>query len=335
MKPLRFTDRFKTLYHVAVRLAEASGADAVLLLLEGPADWPRLKKLSGEGKLLVAVDTPEQLEGARAAGLEVVALDMADSPVHDRITQALLEAVADDMLQPGSAVVALYSGFEAQMMDSISVIDLGDHLDRLTGRDLRQLETRVPLDTLKLVVDLAVEIGREGREGKPVGTMLVVGDTRRVLASSRPAGFDPVRGYNRKERNLSDPRVREGLKEIAQMDGAFVVSADGTVEASCRYLDASAGTITLSKGLGARHWAAAAISRATKAVAVTVSESNGTVRIFQNGEVMLRIEPIHRRPMVWKEFEYEFPALESRAKAKPDSGRALKAKPEAGKAAKE
>lgn len=320
MKPLRFTDRFKILYNVAVRLAEASEADAVLLLLDGAADWPRLKNLVGEGKLLVAVETPEDLEGARAAGLEGVALDMADSPVRDRITQALLEAVADDMLRPGSVVVALYSGFEAQMMDSISVIDLGDHLDRLTGRDLRQLETRVPLDTLKQVVDLAVEIGREGREGKPVGTMFVVGDTRHVLASSRPAGFDPVRGYNRKERNLSDPRVREGLKEIAQMDGAFVVSADGTVEASCRYLDASVGTITLSKGLGARHWAAAAISRATKAVAVTVSESNGTVRIFQNGEVMLRIEPIHRRPMVWKESEYEPPTAESRAKPKPDGG---------------
>ena len=62
--------------------------------------------------------------------------------------------------------------------------------------------------------------------------------------------------------------------------------------------------MTLSKGLGARHWAAAAISRATKAVAVAVSESNGTVRVFQDGEVVLRIEPF-RRPMKWKDLEYE------------------------------
>ena len=141
-----------------------------------------------------------------------------------------------------------------------------------------------------------------------MGTLFVVGDSRKVLASSRPAGFDPVRGYSRKERNLDDPRVREGIKEIAQMDGAIVVSADGVVEASCRYLDCSAADVTLSKGLGARHWAAAAISRATNAVAVTVSQSNGTVRIFQNGEVVLRIEPYLRRPMVWREFEYEPPA---------------------------
>src|SRR5208283_4267759 len=134
------------------------------------------------------------------------------SPVYEKLTQAVLEAVADDLLAPGSSVVALYSGFDAETIDSLSVINLDEHLNRLTGRDLRQLETRVPLDTLKLVVDLAVEIGREGREGKPVGALLVVGDSRKVLAMSRPAGFDPVKGYSRKERNLSDPRVREGIK---------------------------------------------------------------------------------------------------------------------------
>ena len=103
-------------------------------------------------------------------------------------------------------------------------------------------------------------------------------------------GFDPVKGYSRKERNLNDPRVREGIKEIAQMDGAIIVLPDGTVEATCRY-HRSAADVTLSKGLGARHWAAAAISRATNAVAITVSQSNGTVRIFQDGETVLRIEP--------------------------------------------
>jgi diadenylate cyclase len=159
------------------------------------------------------------------------------------------------------------------------------------------------------VIDLAVEIGREGREGKPVGTLFVVGDTRKVVACSRPTGFDPVKGYSRKERNLNDHRVREGIKEIAQMDGAFVVAPDGTVEAAARYIDAPATGLTLSKGLGSRHWAAAAISKTTKAVAVAVSESNGTVRIFQDGEVVLRIEPF-RRPMKWKDFEYEPPGTD-------------------------
>ncbi|MGA2618485.1 MAG: DNA integrity scanning protein DisA nucleotide-binding domain protein [Thermoguttaceae bacterium] len=303
VQTLRLTDQFKSLFSLAVRLTESAGVDAILLLLDSTADWQRLRNMAPDCKLLVAADTSEQLVGAKEAGLEPIRLDMPDSPVNEKLTQAVLEAVADDVLAPGSAVAALYSGFDAESVDSLSVINLDEHLNRLTGRDLRQLETRVPLDTLKIVVDLAVEIGRDGREGKPVGTLLVVGDSRKVLACSRPAGFDPVKGYSRKERNLNDPRVREGIKEIAQMDGAIIVSPDGTVEATCRYLDCSAADVTLSKGLGARHWAAAAISRATNAVAITVSQSNGTVRIFQNGETVLRIEPTLRRPMVWKGFD--------------------------------
>jgi DNA integrity scanning protein DisA with diadenylate cyclase activity len=319
MQSLRFSEQFKTLYNLALDLRAAAEAEGILVLLEGTVDWSRLKGLSGDEKVVVAADTSEQLRGAREAGLACVRIDMPDRPIHERLTQALLEAVADDVFAPGCRVVALYSGFDADTLDSVSVINLDEHLNRLTGRDLRQLETRVPLDTLKLVVDLAIEIGREGREGKPVGTLFVVGDSRKVLSCSRAAGFDPVRGYSRKDRNLNDPRVREGIKEIAQMDGAIIVSADGTVEAACRYLDCSAANVTLSKGLGARHWAAAAISRATNAVAVTVSQSNGTVRIFQNGETVLRIEPFLRRPMVWKEFEYEPPPPEPRGKPKPES----------------
>ena len=192
-------------------------------------------------------------------------------------------------------MVALYSGFDAEAIDSLSVINLDEHLNRLSGRDLRQLETRVPLDTLKIVVDLAIEIGREGREGKPVGTLFVVGDSRKVMACSRPAGFDPVKGYSRKERNLNDPRVREGIKEIAQMDGAIIVSPDGTVEATCRYLDCSAADVTLSKGLGARHWAAAAISRRDQRGGDHGQPKQRHRPHLQNGETVLRIEPYARR----------------------------------------
>jgi DNA integrity scanning protein DisA with diadenylate cyclase activity len=307
MKPLRLTDQFKTLLGRALEIADAVGATSILLLAEGPADWARVEKLLDGRSLLIASDSAEYLEGAGEAGLKTVLLDMPESAVSEQLTQALLEAVADDLLMPGARVVAIYSGFETDVIDSISIINLGEHLDRLTGQDLRQLETRVPLDTLKIVVDLAVEIGRDGREGRAVGTMFVVGDARNVLAQCRSVGFDPVRGYNRKERNLDDHRVREGIKEIAQLDGAIIVSADNTVEGTCRYIDAPATNLTLSKGLGARHWAAAAVTRVTKAVAVAVSETNGTVRLFQNGEVILRIEPTHRRPMVWREFEYEPP----------------------------
>ncbi|MCA9124399.1 MAG: DNA integrity scanning protein DisA nucleotide-binding domain protein [Planctomycetaceae bacterium] len=306
MKPQRFNEQFASIYGLAVNLSKQVDADVLLVMLDGPTDWKELRERAGKEKILVAADAVEALEGAREAGLEVVVLGMQEAPVFEKLTHALLEGVANDILAPNSEVIAVYSGFEADAMDSISFIRLDEHLGRLTARDLRQIETSVPLETLKVVVDLAVEIGREGREGKPVGTMFVIGDTRKVIALSHPAGFDPVKGYGRKERSLPDPRVREAIKEIAPLDGAFIVSPDGTVEKACQIVDADHVNLTLSKGLGSRHWAAAAISKSTNAIAVVVSESNGTVRLFKDGEVILRVEPF-RRAMKWKDFEYEPP----------------------------
>ena len=71
-------------------------------------------------------------------------------------------------------------------------------------------------------------------------------------------------------------------------------------------LDAPAQGLTLSKGLGSRHWAAAAISKSTRAVAITVSQSTGTVRIFVAGKIVLRIEPLDRA-MKWRDEDTEPP----------------------------
>jgi DNA integrity scanning protein DisA with diadenylate cyclase activity len=136
--------------------------------------------------------------------------------------------------------------------------------------------------------------------------MFVVGDNRKVMKQSRPMGFDPFHGYSAKEKSLRDRRVREEIKEIAQLDGAIIIDASGDVVAARRYVDSPATGITMSKGLGSRHWAAAAVTKSTKAIAVVVSQSSGTVRLFQNGQIVLRIEPL-RRAMKWQEFDSEPP----------------------------
>ncbi|MEM6331701.1 MAG: DNA integrity scanning protein DisA nucleotide-binding domain protein [Planctomycetota bacterium] len=303
--PRKVSDQLLAFCEMATRMAELHGADTILFLMERPTDWQRLNNALGKHTLLLAADTEEVLAGAEEGDFDTIVLGMPDLPVYERLTEALLEAVAEELLPPGASVVAAYSGFENGVIDSLSLIRLGEHLGRLTVRDLRQLPTKVPTETLKLVVDLAVEIGREGREGKAVGTLFVVGDHRRVLDMSKPMGFDAMRGHTTAERNLADSKVREGIKEVAQMDGAFIVSAKGTVVAASHHIAAPSGEgISLSKGLGARHWTAAQVSHATSAVAIAVSASTGTVRVFHQGEVVLRIEPL-RRAMTWKDFEDE------------------------------
>jgi DNA integrity scanning protein DisA with diadenylate cyclase activity len=284
----------------ALNLVSSTQADSLILVLDAPVNWPELaQRCNGVATIIASADR-SLIEAAAGAGFGTVMIDIPESTVHEQLTQTVLDSVAQEYVRPGSTVVVVYSGFDRDSLDTISLFRLNERLGRLTARDLKRLETKVPLETLKVVVDLAVEIGREGREGKPVGTMFVVGDHRRVLEQSQPAVWDSVKGYPRKDRNLFEARVRESVKEIAQMDGAFIVASDGTVESTCRIIDTAPVEISLSHGLGARHYAAAAISKNTQAIAVVVSESNGTVRIFQNGQIVLRIEPL-RRAMKWKD----------------------------------
>lgn len=309
MSSHKITKQFSTILAAAGALVTDADADALLVLLDGSADWQKLRQAipASVQSVIVATDSEADLAGAKEAGLIPLPLNKEKSPLLERLQHALLEAVADQVLQNNCDVIAVYSGFEHQKVDSISLIRLDDRMRRLTSRDLQRLESSVPLKSLKVVIDLATQIGREGREGKKVGTMFVIGDTRRVLAHCKDSGFDPLKGYHRKNRNLFDPRVREDIKEIAQMDGAFVVSPDGVVEKSRQIIEVKHADLTLSKGLGARHWAGAAISQTTKAVAIVISQSSGTVRLFQNGDLVLRIEPMDYA-VKWQEFSYEPPA---------------------------
>ena len=300
MSTLKSQKPFFAHVDAAVKLAKAIEADAILVLLEKSVSWARLhKKASSIGPVIVATTSEKIIESGEKTDISFIHVEMPEISAQNQLTQAVLDAVTGDLIESGSTVVTVYSGFDTEEIDTISVLRLTERLGRLTARDLRKLETKVPLDTLKIVVDTAVAIGREGREGNPIGTMFVVGDHAKVLKESRSGGFDFVKGYTRKERNIFDSRTREGIKEIAQLDGMFVISADGTVEGSGRIIDTSPVEITMTKGLGSRHFSGAAISKNTAAIAVVVSQSSGTVRIFQNGEVVLRIEPL-QRAMKWK-----------------------------------
>ncbi len=299
-----------SLLQAARYLVDGLPADAVLMLTETDLPWDEVLEHLNGCRLLVSAQNDTLLEKLKHhKGLTILEIHPGPTPTQERMSLALLEAVRNEELRPGADVVALYNGIEIgsdkpEHIDSLSVIHLGEHLERLSSQDLRQLDTQVPLETLRAVVDLATEIGREGREGKPVGALFVVGDTRKVLSMCRPQNFNPFRGYSDEERDIRDPRVREQLKEVAQLDGGIIIKREGIAVAACMYIDATAEGITLSKGLGARHWAAAAISRRTKAVAVTVSQSSGTVRLFLNGEVVLHVEPF-ARPMIWSNFHMD------------------------------
>jgi diadenylate cyclase len=150
----------------------------------------------------------------------------------------------------------------------------------------REVNARV----LEQTVSLAVEIAREGREGRKIGTLFVVGDSGEVIKRSKPLILDPLHGHPDESKHIENPDMRETIKELAQLDGAFLISNAGVVLSAARYIDAASDSLDLPLGLGSRHVAGASISRQTRAVAVVVSESS-MVRMFDDGELVSEIVP--------------------------------------------
>ena len=146
-------------------------------------------------------------------------------------------------------------------------------------------------DAVLPLIELAIEIAREGREGRRIGTLFTFGDEAAVLAASRPLILDPLAGHSEQVRHMADPNLRGTIKELAQLDGAFVVSSTGVFVAACRYLNTTGATgIEMPLGLGSRHLAAAGISALTKAIGLVVSESS-VVRMFCHGAMVAEIIP--------------------------------------------
>jgi DNA integrity scanning protein DisA with diadenylate cyclase activity len=158
---------------------------------------------------------------------------------------------------------------------------------------LKQLCGAIPWcdpTVLEQTVELALEIAREGREGRRIGTLFTLGAEEAVLAASRPLILDPLAGHAPGRTHIGDPNLRGTIKELAQLDGAFVISEAGFVVAACRYLDASVEQIELPLGLGSRHLAAPSISQRLGAIAIVVSESS-VVRIFHRGAMEATLIP--------------------------------------------
>ena len=160
----------------------------------------------------------------------------------------------------------------------------------MTFREICGLKEYCKHEVVENTIELAVEIAREGREGRKIGTLFVVSDENETLKRSKNLILDPLYGHPEEAKKICDPNVRETIKELAQLDGAFIVGSDGVVISAACYIDASSKGIDLPLGLGSRHVAAASITRDTQAVAVVVSESS-VVRIFNDGRLIAEIIP--------------------------------------------
>jgi PKD repeat protein len=149
--------------------------------------------------------------------------------------------------------------------------------------------TGVEPDVLDAVIQVAREIAREGREGQAIGTSFVVGDTENVMNYSKQFVLNPFHGYHEAERQITDIGIRGNIKEFAQLDGAFLITGTGVVEAAGRCITVDMSQVNLPGGMGSRHLSIAGITRVTKSIGIVVSQSGGQISIFREGKIIYTI----------------------------------------------
>jgi len=251
--------------------------NAILLFTEDQSTYDRVE----DGETPVIVVAQENAVGAP----EFVSLPLDFTDIAGRIRFGLEGALGQELVDEGDEVVCLTRAFD-DGVDTVVRIR-ADEFVRTGVYDLF-VNSRPDADVVRDVFDVAIELGRKGQKGKPVGALFVVGDAGKVMNKSRPLSYNP---FEKSHVQVGDPIVNVMLKEFSRLDGAFVISDSGKIVSSYRYLEPAAEGVDIPKGLGARHMAAGAITRDTNALAIVLSESDGMVRAFKAGELILELDP--------------------------------------------
>lgn len=199
-------------------------------------------------------------------------------------------ALSQEMVEPGDKIIFVVGSSDGNVLDMLHIVDTGKESEIITGRGVTKLAEAVRPELFQAVLNLAVELADKGREGKPIGTIFVLGDHEKVLQLSKQMIMNPFKGYEEDERNVLSSSLKDTIREFSAMDGAFIISDEGTVLCAGRYLGAAMDESQLPRGLGSRHIAAAGITSLTKALAFVISESSGDVRIFKDGKIIMNIE---------------------------------------------
>ncbi|MFB6152469.1 MAG: diadenylate cyclase DacZ [Haloarculaceae archaeon] len=251
-------------------------ADAVFLF---STNRSRYEELGSDGDVVVVA--PENNVDADS----FVELPVEFDDLTERIRFGVEGAVENGYVDEESEVVCVANVFD-DVEDTVCRVRAGE-FEHSGVYDLFA-NSRAEGDVIRNVLEVAIELGKKGQKGKPVGALFVVGDAGKVMNKSRPLSYNP---FEKSHVHVGDPIVNVMLKEFSRLDGAFVISDSGKIVSAYRYLEPSAEGVDIPKGLGTRHMAAGGITRDTNAIAIVLSESDGLVRAFKAGELILELDP--------------------------------------------
>lgn len=274
----------------AVQVAKAVSAKAVLAYAGAIEDAEALRTaLNNSTELVLVCRDAEELDDARQHAQKTLRVPSFELSRMDQIKMATLLAFSQGLVSGGDAFVFLV-GVAGRGIDTIVTMRAGEEYELFQSVGQPRLTEHIRRPVFERVLTICLELAHEGREGLPVGALFVLGDYRTAQKHCQEGRINPFRGYTEKERNILDDSMRETVKELAKLDGAFLLKGNGVIMSGGSTLHAAPSGDAVSKRFGARHAAAAAITAHTKSIAISLSQSTGTVRVWRRGSMITEIE---------------------------------------------
>jgi diadenylate cyclase len=271
----------EALLRSAIALAETLRAAALFIHLP-PQKLPPSVREATDGVKLVFITDADLL--AAPLPYPVLTVPFKGSESAGAVEVSLLLALTQGLVKKNDTVISLFGRSDPAQIDTLTVTSLSRDFEHFLSIPIFAGDHDIKLQVFMTLLEIVRELAREGREGKPVGALFVLGDHRNVARYCQQMVANPFKGYDEAERNVLDPSMAETLKEYSRIDGAIVIRGDGAIVSAGTYLRPDRPTAPLPAGLGARHTAAAGITAVSNAVSFALSESTRQISLFHGGE---------------------------------------------------
>ena len=277
---------------MVAQVAKAAGIEVVICATESGEFARELQLLTGGLRLIPATTDRETFEALNAAGMQAIRLPLRSANKYNQIRHIISVALRSGEISVGDTVIcAIGCDVYPEEGNVVVVTDVEPDIENLAVSDLLKLTDGIRPGVIEAAINVACKIGRAARRGRRLGAIFVLGDSLKVLEGSKQLIPNPFHGHDRATRMLTNPDIHDALVELAKLDGAFVVRGDGFIQTAGIFLASPPIDIEVPSGLGARHVAAAAVTKRTMASSVVVSATDGNVRVFSDGRHVLHVDP--------------------------------------------
>ena len=276
----------RIMFRETERVAKGCGCSAIMVFGDTFLGGIEAGRWFGSTKTILVTRNPGDASDERTGFAETIQVRSFSNQRLAQLRSAVLVALTRGLIGFDDRLCCMGGMAGSNQFDTVVVVDVEREFQTLLTGHSDLLPQDVKPEVLERVLAVATDLAVEGREGRPVGGLFVVGDTEKVAKLIKPLVLNPFYGYKEEDRNILSPFMDETIKEFSSIDGAFIIRGDGVVESAGSLIQAADYDHALPSGLGSRHAAAAAISVATQCISIVISSSTGQVTLFRRG-VML------------------------------------------------